>query len=272
MEEKNTIKDIQEHLFSILCCFHEICCQKKINYYLMFGTALGAVRHRDFIPWDDDVDVGVSAKDFYALARIPRKYFSEHGLELKLYHSGCLRLIDKNTTIVTQRNITTGLWVDIFLMNGTPNIPLLRKAFLSIEKFCFNMAVTKDIPDFKLNTFYNKLTSFTASFFTKKELHFILKKLYLMFPYEGSEMLFTPICMGYSNDYHLFPKECYGTPTIAEFHGKQFFIPEKVEKYLRLRYGDYMKLPPYNLRQPNHQKYVNLYMPYKSFKKDGTIK
>ena len=62
-EVKLELKEVQSVAFDMLCYLDEICKENSIRYCLMYGTALGAVRHRGFIPWDDDVDVGVINDD-----------------------------------------------------------------------------------------------------------------------------------------------------------------------------------------------------------------
>ena len=76
--EKITIKTVQKELYKILIEIDRICEKNNIDYFLTGGTCLGAVRHKGFIPWDDDADIGMSRKDYKKFIKTLKKDLSEN--------------------------------------------------------------------------------------------------------------------------------------------------------------------------------------------------
>lgn len=112
---------------SMLKEFIEICEKLGLRYYALYGTLLGAVRHQGFIPWDDDIDVGMMREDYEVFVREGQKYLSEH-LFLQTYESdpeyisGYAKIRDNNTTFietsVKSRKMNHGIFIDIFPLDS----------------------------------------------------------------------------------------------------------------------------------------------------------
>ena len=71
--------ELQQKLLNMLSWFHDFCEKNNLKYYILYGTLLGAIRHKGFIPWDDDIDVGMPRDDYEKFLNICRKIF------LKIY-------------------------------------------------------------------------------------------------------------------------------------------------------------------------------------------
>ncbi len=118
-------KEIKEYLFKILQVFDGYCREKKIMYSLAYGTLIGAIRHRDFIPWDDDIDVYMTRPNYEIFLK---EYDGKrnHRYQLITLENGLsdypyAKLVDKYTTVKEKyNNADQHLWIDIFPVDGVP--------------------------------------------------------------------------------------------------------------------------------------------------------
>ena len=98
-------RDLQLALLNMMKSFHEVCQENNITYYMLGGTCLGAIRHSGFIPWDDDMDVGIPRKDYEKLCRIAKDILPSN-LALRYYTNTAnspfhfVKLINTNTTLI----------------------------------------------------------------------------------------------------------------------------------------------------------------------------
>ena len=145
--EKITIRTVQKELYKILKEIDRICEKNNIDYYLIGGTCLGAVRHKGFIPWDDDADIGMSRKDYKkfieALKKDLSNEFTFHCYEedKKYLVTWPAMKIRKKDTYVKEKNIllknkckdSDGIFVDVFIYDYSSESELLDKAFRLIN-------------------------------------------------------------------------------------------------------------------------------------------
>ena len=135
-ENKKTVKKIQEIVFRIMCDIDDFCKENGIRYYLSGGTCLGAVRHGGFIPWDDDGDLMMPRRDYERfLDLFPRQFSGKYGIgafslnpkwQRQYARVWDLRTIWKSTNL---DDITMGVFIDIFPIDGLPNGELRRKVY-----------------------------------------------------------------------------------------------------------------------------------------------
>jgi lipopolysaccharide cholinephosphotransferase len=266
------IKDIQNKLLEMMIIFHDLCIKHDIKYYMLGGTMLGAVRHKGFIPWDDDMDIGLPRPDYEKLLALPQ---SEWPANIKLNTPATdghpypySKLIDANTTLVEDlgKDIVQGIFIDIFPLDGAGSNKnqairhkkkislLMRFLYASIFSHYKNKPIWKKIaitfirltrPNYWLNTIEKNLT----------------RKDFYKNTYVGN-------LVGAWGDKEIVPREYFGQPTLYEFKDKQFYGVEKYDDYLTCLYGDYMKLPPIEKQKSHHLvKYINLNLPYEKYLK-----
>ena len=124
--EKNQPNEMQTKLINMLKWYHEFCVTHKLRYYIVGGTMLGAVRHEGFIPWDDDIDVGMPREDYNRFLEICKgiqahQYIveapTEENPEFKYLYA---KIYDTTTTLVENvRNpINRGVFIDVFPLDG----------------------------------------------------------------------------------------------------------------------------------------------------------
>ena len=140
--------------------FVKICNENDLLYYMICGTMLGAIRHKGFIPWDDDIDLGMPREDYEKFLKLAPKKLSSH-LKLVNYHTDATnqyyitRIGDTNTKVVETRIANdakyTHISIDIFPLDGSPNNPILRQLYYlrvmyhrAIMSLCYKDSIDPD--------------------------------------------------------------------------------------------------------------------------------
>ena len=249
MNEK-LVNDLQNIELDMLLEVDRICKKYNIQYFLVAGTLLGAVRHKGFIPWDDDIDICLPLNDYKKFCKIckkelDKKYFLQN-YKTDITNKWPAKIRKNGTTAIEKgyetAQIHQGVWIDIFPLVGVKNdkkwitkvskISLFAKALLRKR----NGANSK----FKVLAFEKKLLKFIPvsliKFIVSVILSFIFKhhKKYEFCTYLWGESKITPRFKSV-----LFSEFCE-----VEFEGHMFPAPKDWDKYLTIEYGDYMTPPP----------------------------
>lgn len=221
------------------------CSQKYgIRYYLQSGTALGAVRHGGYIPWDDDVDVFVPIDDYLRLIEILKddpqyKIVSQFNTEY-YFGMGVGYMVDCNTICDINKfpiQLTTGQSIDLFPLYGIPEDAKEKEKYIikakELEEKCLIA-----IDDESRIKAINELNSFL-----------------LKYKYDECKLIGNILMPFFVKD--IFPKSMFGNGVEKKFETLHLKLPEKYDEYLTHMYGDYMKLPPEDKRNGEH--YYNTY-------------
>jgi lipopolysaccharide cholinephosphotransferase len=251
----NTIlRKLQFVQLEIMDEFVRICEKHKFSYFFTGGTALGALRHKGFIPWDDDIDLGMPRIDYENFIRI-----SDTELDNK-YYVHCIQKnenaifsfikICKRNTISVKHDIKNlkhnlGISIDIFpydnAINFTP-ILFLQKTMYRI----FSALVLYKMDTEKKDT-KARLVRTIAKPFPLKTLQTLRQMPLLLFK-NFNTTCFVQWTGTYSYNRETFKKTDFYPLIKIEFEGKQYNCPWNLDSYLTQMYGDYMKLPPKNER------------------------
>ena len=263
MIENDDLRKIQLLELDILKEVKRICEKYKIEYFIIGGTLLGAIRHKGFIPWDDDIDVAIPRHDYDRFIDIlaqeliaPMDYlYFEKDVEYREYS---LKIINKNVVVYENKNDVekskTNLWIDILPIDGVPdntamfNLHKLRvyvwKALLSIKNI-------KTIKNKKRNIFEQIIIKI-AQIIPRHMLisqRWVMKKLdNTIRSYSYMDCINVGTFMGAYRFKEVVPKELFGKGTDILFEGSEFKAPEKIDTYLKHMYGNYMELPPLDKR------------------------
>lgn len=248
-----------------------LCDENGIRYYLADGTALGAVRHRGFIPWDDDIDIMVPRADYERLLTILDENLPPH---LRLFHykkqEECLffqaKVIDLRYEIdrhVFSQQKRLNIWIDIFPLDGMQTERglrfLWRKARIRGRRFialAARMQYHGDSPAAtrsrvsKTMFFLDSLLHFSRRMDLKKHMRRLEKIL------SEVSMDAAPYYLNYLGAYRF--RECGPVAELDEgcpmpFEGQSYRIPAQYDAYLRRIYGEYEKLPPEAERKNKHK-------------------
>ncbi|MBQ3528551.1 MAG: LicD family protein [Clostridia bacterium] len=239
--------DIQKVEFGLLESFVKICDDLGLMYYLVCGSALGAVKYKGFIPWDDDVDVALPREDYerfcdLAPEHLPEGVFLQNHKTDKLYPRIYSKLRNSNTTYIEKTtkhiDMNHGVFIDIFPLDGYPES----------EKDIARLERQKKILKLKIECVFNVDYGFLRnSFFRlermlgfhKKTNKYVkrLDKILSAYPSESSSLW----CNhgNWQGKLEYAPREQYGKGAFAEFEGLSVRVPEKYDEYLTQKYGNW---------------------------------
>lgn len=268
-----TLKEIQQESLKILQDVHRFCEDNGIRYSLAYGTMIGAVRHKGFIPWDNDIDIYMPRPDYQ---RFCESYHSDRYKIISEYDPECYinycHIFDDRDTIcyspfIMADNYQGGMWIDVFPMDGAPDdhdafenkMLRMSKSFNKMQYLrkaaCGLSTIRKSFgwKEFCILSFYCFLTP--TRLLLRKTCD-KLRKEAQEFPFgtTGRWTDYSCIYLGDDNFHHLEAWDHIGD---FEFEGHMFKMLEDYDRILRRRYGDYMQLPPENKRTPkgNHHIY-----------------
>ena len=264
LSEEN-LKKLQSELLLILVDIKTVCDKYQIDYMLCFGTALGAVRHHGFIPWDDDVDVMMLRKEYCRFREAFLKEFSDRyeivePLSDPRYLGKLVKIFKKGTTFVEIPTAGVGgpdmLFIDLFLIENVPAPGWKRRMKGLVYDTAFKAAsvcldyrfpsppiMEKCKTDRELRNYYSfrRLVGFLFSLFGGVRFYLKLCES-LADQKEETAWLGIPSDGSYLG--RIYPRELFMNPTEADFCGYRMKIPQDYDSYLREEYGDYMQIPP----------------------------
>ncbi len=243
--------------FQMLKCFKEICDSLNIKYYILGGTLLGAVRHKGFIPWDDDVDVFIPRKDYELFLQkaqelMPKHYFLQTHETDENYPNNFAKLRDSSTTFIEKscRNIKMnhGVYIDIFPLDYYP-VSAYKRILFKIKKRLLTWRINTifDLGKLSLKT---KIATFVSILIYPSRKKAIEKREKLFKSVKTTDMVVNNSGAWLSKE--IVPLEWCKDGVMLEFEGLQLRGPTEYDEWLRFVYGDYMKLPPENERIPHH--------------------
>lgn len=243
---------------------HRICVENKITYYLIGGTALGAVRHGGFIPWDLDIDIAMRRADYDKFKKIcseklnSRFFYRDYTNTHNYDHPHALICI-KNTVLVNKfdkfnpgiQNL--GIYLDIFPLDNAPEDARLQQEqknkLIKIKKLK-NYKVAMLYQSNPLKKFVKKAIS-TFIFWTNVD-KINVKQDKCMRQYNDTETgLVCSMASHYSYEKQLMSAEIYGEPILVKFEDREYYAPQKLDEYLTRIFKDYMKLPPVEQQTAN---------------------
>ncbi len=258
------LEEIKKIEMQIMEKVDSICKEHNIKYTLMAGSAIGAVRHHGFIPWDDDIDIMMLREDYNKLKEI----FENNEYE-DLKYMSCetqqdfpypfAKVISTKTSakeIGIKKPKDYGLFIDIFPVDKVPENEIERNRFLNKVRFWYKLYFVK-IYEHQIST--NKL-----KLFVKRAISLILKpislrKVVLKLDNLSKEnnnkesYLYAVICDNNTlNKKIVYPREMYSNVSDVDFENKKILLMDEYNEYLTNEFGDYMKLPPEEKRKTNH--------------------
>lgn len=249
------LNDIHTVLIEILDEIDRICKKNDIKYFLSGGTLLGAIRHKGFIPWDDDIDIWMTRKNFEKFKKVIKndlneKYFVEDYYSnincplsiLKIEKSGT-RFVEK---VFEGTDVAHCMYVDVFPLDNIWR-PVYRVQTAILIKM-------QSIRDFKLRKDGKKNASFI-----KKIIYGIcplkLCRTITEFTIRALNVFPTQYVNQLSHRGRYWPKflkKEINDLIDVEFEGRKYPVPREYDKILCECYGDYMKMPPENKQHPTH--------------------
>lgn len=255
--KKIELEERKKLQLDILDEIHRFCVDNQIKYSLGYGTLLGAIRHKGYIPWDDDIDIVMLRKDydiFISTFSTPiYKVASETTIDN--WFLPFAKVYDDRTFIVDRKANTTliGLNVDVFPVDEiSENIYkyVIQKTYIKFVSYCNAIKLFKINKETKLHkniimlVLKFLLVLFPKFFFLRQ----IIKKSQI-YNEIGSKKVF---CWASIEDKYCLNKDIFENLCEIEFENRRFMSIKEYHTYLSIMYGDYMKLPPENKRISYH--------------------
>lgn len=274
-ESDKVIREVQKVELKILREVASICEKHGLRYFLYYGTLIGAVRHKGFIPWDDDVDIVMPREDYKRFLEIAKKELPSHlFLQHRTTDRGYCYLIakvrDSNTTFIEQagyafKNMHQGIYIDIFPLDSVDGLKLKQKILVKTLRVLWNVYFMKKHPYY---TEQNVLQKINLSIYKLLPLNCSL----LARIYEKLSMLCKDKKSEYVADFthnpkmkQIYRREWFSQIVKLEFEGELFNVPSGYDECLKHVYGDYMQLPPEEQRRPKHNVFCDPGKPYTEY-------
>ena len=272
-----SLRELQLFELQMLQDIAKTCDELNIRYFLTDGTLLGAVRHKGFIPWDDDIDLTMPYDDykrFLALAqeRLGEQYFVQNMATEPNFHCSFTRVRRNGTAAINagkdKWNVHQGVWVDIF-----PLIPVKGKLDFRVKhrilSFCNFIHVDSLFSAYEQD--YLKLLG-PVGFRLVKTFH----KLPMGMRTRLHMWIVDRLGKGKSRTYYselwgnitaMYPASIFENREKLEFEGQLFYATKEYDRFLKVAYGDYMKLPPVEKRKIHGFKIIDLEHDYRQYLK-----
>lgn len=263
MRSEMSLEETQRESLKVLAEIDHICVQNGFKYWITFGTLIGAVRHKGFIPWDDDIDIAMPRLDYDKLVDYLLHDYNSNDYELHTFQSNekypfyISRFCDKKHELVfSDYNYKSGCFVDIYPYDGMgtkadceywkglePRLHSISKRLIMSEQtrimygssFAHKVGNLPQLLISKVvgrNRYYKKLDDFRKKY-----------------SWDESDYVGV-IC--WSSGTYCYPKEWFDEIERIPFEDIMVNAPKCYDEILRFLYGDYMKLPPEEKRVPQH--------------------
>jgi lipopolysaccharide cholinephosphotransferase len=247
------IDECHRILLSIAVEFDDICRKHQIRYYMLGGTMLGAVRHKGFVPWDDDMDFGVPRSDFDRLTELLSSELPPHLRVLTQTNGGFagsnfIKIDNRNTHISDcwyDEDMSLGINIDIFPLDEGLKTPFRTRMFASYIALALQLKDYLGIRPDKRHGVRACVARCIRCLFrirTAQLLKCIARRIRVRTA--GRDSGFYVNYYGRWRTKEIVTKRIFGVPTAYEFDGCTFYGVEDADAYLAQLYGDYMQLPP----------------------------
>lgn len=241
----NLVRKVQLHQIQMVSELQKIFREENLTYFAIGGTALGAVRHEGFIPWDDDIDIAMPRADYERFLqlqnKLPSHLFIQHFYTEKEYPLYFAKIRDKNTLFIENskknKNINHGIFIDIFPWDNISKPNNDKNEIKSLSHKFRRISMTK----YKEENFLRKFKTYFYRWFYKEYCQDTLFKKIDMLYKKHNDVDTGKIGNVTFND-AIYLTDLYPLQML-KFESIELPCPKNVERYLTEKYGDYMTIP-----------------------------
>ena len=270
VNDKINLEPIWEATLNVYHEFASLCQKHRLKFWAAYGTVLGAVRHKGFIPWDDDLDVMMPRSDYEMFLRIAVKELPAY-LKVVTFRNTpefssniFAKIQDAREDVINDVSVRSGLslrggiFLDVFPLDGYPNNRFRRflyEAGRVFRRFAYYRIYRKSIKGCRplVYRMLGNVVCKICNLDPHDKLAFLefCERVSKRYAFETSDFVewYAPDQGGL---YRLVPRKILENETKVKFDDDVMPCPEDVDSYLRIEYGDYMTFPPENQRRITH--------------------
>lgn len=270
LKDNNNLSPIWEATLEIYKVFSRICNSHRLKFFLSDGSALGAVRHHGFIPWDDDIDVSMPREDYEKFIHIALEELPSHLCVVTMdntegYNNLYAKVQETRRDVVERvenlvgYTLSSGIFIDIFPIDGYTG-SVFATLMAKFKSVLLDFVTSFRRGGFGKKTFKGKVAYILGAclsvFYRSVRSELQISKAYLscygVRNLEGCAYAASVRC--WRNKRLVLKHDIWGEPVYADFCGLRAPLPAKYEEYLSILYGAYMELPPIECRKSTHSK------------------
>lgn len=269
---------LHQRILRILLALDNCCREHSLHYYIWAGTMIGAVRHKGFIPWDDDIDIAMPRPDYEQLIVHSREWLpepyefvcAENDSEYPLPFG---KIQDASTTLIerTHLHYLGGIYIDVFPIDGVPSAKKQAKTspvkarlhFARYEYWKRVLYLIHRDPYKHGHGPSSWVPLLCRKVYTMQGVQHKIRQLLLKYDYTQSTLV-----GDYDDGLHgAMPRDILGKPTPFVFEGHQVMGVEHYDAYLSQKYGDYMTIPDGDHQRQHNFHVLDFDTPYREMKK-----
>ena len=241
MKKELSLEEKKKILVSILSEVHNFCDENNLKYFLTGGTLIGAVRHKGFIPWDDDIDIYMPRNDY-------EKFLCKFNKESERYQVISLKIENVDS------DYKMGIYLDIFpLDNLSSNYNEALSLYKAVSFYRKLLAIKNAASDSKRKPYMNFILKVGKVVIMPVSRKWILRQIDMLsqkYREDTSSQYIGAICAAFYGE--ILRSEWFTERCLLEFEGRKFWAPKGYDAFLTQLYGDYMQLPPEEKRVTHH--------------------
>jgi len=257
-------------VLNILKAVDKVCTAHGLHYYIWAGTMIGAVRHKGFIPWDDDLDIAMPRPDYDLLVSnainwLPQKYefvCAENDAEYPLPFG---KIQDACTTLIERMHLRYlgGIYIDVFPIDGVPEGFLVQKIHFARYEYYKRVLYLLHRDPYKHGHGPSSWVPLLCrKLYSMKEVQTKISSILHKYDYASSTLV-----ADYDDGFcGKMRKDVLGTPTPYPFEDTTVMGVSDYHSYLSCKYGDYMTIPKQAQQRQHNFHYLDLDRPYREYK------
>lgn len=251
MRKKITLEEIRQIQLEILTYIDTFCKNNNIPYVLNYGTLLGAIRHKGYIPWDDDIDISMSRQDydrFIELFKHDKSKYKIISLETnKDYFNNFIKIEDIETEIIysnLQKSYKSGIFIDIFPIDFFEDRKVINIGYIleSLKLICISPKNSVIHNDSKIKNIFRLISWYLLKPINPRVFANLIEKV--IKKYTTNNPTYGLLVASKSKEKSTLPVETTKKIITLEFEGLNMPAPAQYDEILSHRYGEYMQLPP----------------------------
>ncbi len=272
------LRALQNKSLELLKVFKEFCDRHGLLFYFCGGCCIGTIRHQGFIPWDDDIDVFMPRDDYEKLAVLwekemkGTKYTYCRSSEDMFLRSLLSAISDETTTFIKERqqdlDISHGVRLEILPLDGCPSSRIRRRIQI-MWALVYQIYMNQEAPTSKgkpLELVGKAMLAVVPTWKSRYRVAKFAEKKMSRYPISSTDKI-TELCARFQYMRNEYPKEAFESAVYRPFEGLDMPIPKGYDTYLKMAFGDYMKMPPKEAQIPKHDAVmIDLDHSYKNYK------